>query len=365
MTIPFGNLKRHYEMYHHEFDAAIKSVLDSGWFVLGKAGEQFEQEFADYCNAKFAIGVGSGTDAIHLSLLALGVGAGDEVITVANTCVPTVSAISVTGARPILVDVDSDSFTMSATDLEKRITKRTKAIVPVHMYGQSADIDRIAEVAGRFKIPIVEDAAQAHGTKYKDRKIGSISPLTCFSFYPSKNLGCFGDGGCVTTSDDEIANRLRMLRNYGQRERYYHSIKGVNSRLDEIQAAVLSVKLRYLDRWNDRRRSIARFYRENISSPFVYHPNEMGYGRHIFHLYVIRVQNRIELQKILHESNIGTMIHYPVPIHLQESYKELGYAKGEFPVSEMLGETVMSLPMYPELTDEEVSRVCEQMNILK
>ncbi len=362
MMIPFGNLKRHYETYRHEFDEALQSVLDSGWFVLGKAGEKFENEFAAYCGAKHAVGVGSGTEAIHLSLMALNIGVGDEVLTVANTCVPTVSAISVTGATPVLVDVDTESFTMVADDLARKISRNTKAIIPVHMYGQAADLDPIFDIANLHGIPVVEDAAQAHGTKYKGRKIGSISTMTCFSFYPSKNLGCFGDGGCITTSDDTIAERLRMLRNYGQRERYYHSIKGFNSRLDEIQAALLSAKLKHLDHWNERRRSIARYYRENITSTLVQHPREMEYGDHIFHLYVVRVLAREAFQKRLQQLGVGTMIHYPVPIHLQASYKDLEYKKGDFPVSEQLADSVLSLPMFPELTDDEVAKICSSVN---
>jgi len=362
IKIPFGDLRRQYLQNKIEFDKCFQTVLDSGWFVLGKQLELFEEEFARYCGAGYAVGVGSGTEALHLALVALGVGRGDEVITVANTCVPTVSAISLSNATPVLTDVIEASFTMNAEDLKRRITRRTKVIIPVHLYGQSAHLDEIRRVAESNGIHIVEDAAQAHGTEYKGKKIGSSESLTCFSFYPSKNLGCFGDGGCITTNDGQIASKLKMLRNYGQRERYYHCMKGFNSRLDEIQAALLSVKLRHLDDWNNRRRSIARMYANNITNPLVIHPQEMGYGRHIYHLYVIRVKRRNAFQTFLHEQGIATMIHYPVPIHLQESYQDLGYKRGDFPISEALAKEIVSLPMYPELTDEEILYICDVIN---
>jgi len=362
MKIPFGNLKRQYEKYKSELDMALQSVLDSGWFVLGKIVEKFEHEFAGYCGVDYAVGLGSGTEALHLALTAVGIGPGDEVITAANTCIPTVSAISFCSATPVLTDVDPISFNMSIDDLIQKITCRTKAIMPVHLYGQSADLDPILEIANTRGIPVIEDAAQAHGTKYKGKRIGGISLLTCFSFYPSKNLACFGDGGCVTTNSSFLAERLRLLRNYGQRQRFYHSIKGFNSRLDEMQAAILCAKLPHLEKWNTRRREIADMYKKDIHNQCVLHPTEMIYGRHVYHLYVIRVKNRKAFQSFLHGHGIETSIHYPVPVHLQECYIDLRNKKGDFPVTENLAEEIVSIPIYPELTNEEIKYVCQIIN---
>ncbi len=348
--IPFGDLGRQLSTMREEIDAAIGSTLQSGWFILGKAGEKFEAEFAEYIGVRHCIGVGSGTEALHLALVAVGVGPGDEVITVANTCVPTVSAISFAGATPALVDCDPSSYNIDPTKLETAITNKTRAIMPVHLYGQAADMDPIISTARRHGIPVVEDCAQAHGTEYKGRKTGTFGDIAAFSFYPSKNLGAYGDGGAVLTNDDALADRLRMLRNYGQEKRYYHSIKGFNSRLDEIQAAILSVKLKHLDNWNKRRREIASMYGTLITNPLIRKPREMEYGRHIYHLYPIRVSRRDELQNYLDSNGIQTVIHYPIPVHLQKSYADLGKRKGSYPEAETHGNEELSLPMFPELT---------------
>ncbi|MEJ2715531.1 MAG: DegT/DnrJ/EryC1/StrS family aminotransferase [Deltaproteobacteria bacterium] len=363
--IPFGDLRREYEELSGEIDEAIRTVCRNGWFVLGKKLEEFEAAFADYIGDDVhALGVGSGTEAIHLALLAAGVGNGDYVITVPNTAVPTVSAISLAGAVPLLVDIDPHSYTMDPTLLralakkeKKRLGHRLKAIVPVHLYGQSAPMDPITEIAQEFDLTVIEDACQAAGALYRGRKVGSLGDYAAFSFYPSKNLGAYGDGGMVLTKDPDGAHKLRMLRNYGQEKRYHHTIKGINSRLDELQAAVLLVKLKYLDRWNARRQAIARLYSENIAADQVQKPTEMRYGTHIFHLYVIRHPRRGALQTYLEQKGVQTLIHYPIPIHLQEAYRELGYTRGAFPAAEECADRVLSLPMFPQLTNEQAVRV--------
>ncbi len=360
--IPFGDLSRQLGQIRAEIDTAIDETLKSGWFVLGKAGEKFEIEFTKYIGAKYGVGVGSGTEALHLALLAVGVEPGDEVITVANTCIPTVSAISFANATPVLVDSDPLSYNLDPRKLEAAITDKTRAIMPVHLYGQAADLDPMVSIAKKHGIRIVEDCAQAHGTEYKGMKAGTIGDVAAFSFYPSKNLGAYGDAGMVVTNDQEIADRLRMLRNYGQEKRYYHSIKGFNSRLDEIQAAILSVKLRHLASWNDRRREIARMYSSLIKNPHVHVPQEMTYGKHVYHLYPIRTKYRDALQTFLASSGIQTLIHYPIPVHLQKSYSDLGKPKGSFPEAEAHASEELSLPMFPELTNDEVINISETVN---
>lgn len=368
--IPFGDLAREYQELHIEMDNAIQSVCKKGWFVLGTQGEQFEKAFAGYIgNNVHAVGVGSGTEALHLALIAAGVEHGDYVITVPNTAVPTASAISFAGARPVLVDIDPVSYNMDPVQLREIVIadkaclgRRLKAIIPVHLYGQSADMDPILEIAGEFDLKVIEDACQAHGSEYKGHKAGSIGDYAAFSFYPSKNLGAYGDGGVIVTKDPSEAQKLRMLRNYGQEKRYYHQIKGFNSRLDELQAAVLTVKLKFLDAWNNRRREIADFYNKNIQNPQVTKPVEMTYGRHVFHLYVVRHPDRDGFQNYLKDKGVHTVIHYPVPIHLQEAYKDLGYQKGSFPVAEKYANEILSLPMFPQLKDDELKTITEIIN---
>ena len=343
-------------------DSAVQRVLNRGWFILGQEGEQFEREFAAYLGARHALGVASGTDAIHLALVGAGVRPGDEVITAANTCVPTVSGISSSGALPVLVDVDPVSFNLDPSQIEGAITPRTRAIVPVHLYGQAADLDAIVEIARRHNIRVVEDAAQGVGAMYRNRKLGAIGEAGCFSFYPSKNLGAFGDGGAVVTDDDDIAERVRRLRNYGEVRRYYHATKGVNSRLDEMQAAILRAKLPLLDAWNRRRREIAAIYDREIRNELIRKPVELQYGIHNYHLYVVRCRRRDELQKHMADCGVGTLIHYPVPIHLQEAYQDLRQREGSFPVAEECSREVLTLPVFPELTDDEVNYVAESVN---
>ncbi len=368
--IVFGDLRREYEELSAEIDAAIRGVCRNGWFVLGKKVEEFEAAFAGYIGGGVsAVGVGSGTEALHLSLVAAGVGNGDRVITVPNTAVPTVSAISLAGAIPLLVDIDPGSYCMDPVQLsevvkkeKRRLGRRLKAIVPVHLYGQSASMEPILEIAKEFELKVIEDACQAHGAMYRGRKVGSFGDYAAFSFYPSKNLGAYGDGGMVLTKDPGEARKLKMLRNYGQGKRYYHATKGFNSRLDELQAAILLAKMKYLDVWNARRREIASFYTDHIRSPLIAKPREMAYGMHVFHLYVVRHPRRADLQTFLEKEGVQTMIHYPIPIHLQEAYADLGHGAGSFPAAERCAAEILSLPIYPQLRDDEVRQIVERID---
>lgn len=357
--IPISDVSRQYLNIKDEIDAALLGTIRSGWFILGPRVAEFEKEFAAYCGAKFAVGVGSGTEALHLSLVAAGIKEGDEVITVANTAVPTVCAVISANAKPVFVDIDPLSFNMDPSLIRKKISKRTKAIIPVHLYGQSADMGPIMKIAKEHGLHVIEDACQAHGTEYKGRKVGTLGDMGCFSFYPSKNLGCYGDGGMVITNNGKLAEKIRLLRNYGQKQRYLHITKGFNSRLDEIQAAILSVKLKYLDKWNRRRRALASLYDSLLKDPKVQTPLEMEYSKHIYHLYVIRSGKRDELQAHLKEKGIQTNIHYPIPIHMQKAYRDLKIGKGSLPVTEKYASQILSLPLFPELKEEEVKYVAD------
>ena len=357
-TVPFGNLKLDYVRQRNGIDAAVQRVLDSGWFVLGSAGEAFEQAFAAYCGAPQAVGVGSGTEAIHLALLACGLAPGDEVVTAANTCVPTLAAISFAGGVPVLVDVDPSTGTLDPGRIVERLTSRTRFIVPVHLYGQCADMDPILALAEQHGLQVIEDCAQAHGSRYKGRHAGTLGAAGAFSFYPSKNLGGYGDGGAVICADAAVAERLRMLRNYGQRQRYFHHIKGFNSRLDEIQAAILLAKLPGLDASNLRRQQIAAAYAAGLAGlSWIVLPTEAHGRQHAWHLYVVRVPDRERFQRHLASHGVGTMVHYPVPIHRQEAYAECLPQAPFLPVTEALAPHIVSLPIYPELTDAQVGHV--------
>lgn len=359
MKIPFGNLKRQYEQLREQIDSATREVYESGWFILGQQVQSFEVNFAEYCGAKYAVGVGSGTEALHLALLACGVQPGDEIITVANTCVPTLSAVSFAGAVPVFVDVDEKTLTINPALIEERITPKTKALLPVHLYGQCADMDPILEIACKYGLVVVEDCAQASGSLYKGRMAGTMGHAGAFSFYPSKNLGAFGDGGLVLTNDENLAQTVVKLRNYGQKQRYYHSIKGFNSRLDELQAAILNAKLPYLDTWNKRRQQIARRYHEAFSPVGICCPLEAPDRFHTYHLYVLRVPHRDRFQKLLAQKGIATVIHYPIPVHLQESYPECRVQGKYLLRTSQLAAEIVSLPLYPELSDEEVDYIIE------
>ena len=343
--IPFSDLKLQYLSLKEEIDASIQRVLESGWFILGREVEAFEEEFTRYVGADYGVGVGSGTEALHLGLLACGVGPGDEVITVSHTAVATVAAIELTGARPVLVDIDPRSYTMDPAHMEASIGPATRAIVPVHLYGQTADLDPILSIARRHGLRVLEDAAQAHGAEYKGRKAGSSGDVGCFSFYPTKNLGAFGDGGLVATSDADLAERLKLLREYGWAERYVSSTKGTNSRLDEIQAAILRVKLKKLDEWNAIRREHAALYDQLLAGGPVVTPAEMEYGKHCYHIYAIRSTRREGLRQFLRQNGVGALVHYPVPVHLQEGYRDLGLGEGSLPVTEQVAAEVLTLPV--------------------
>ena len=360
MKVPLLDLKAHHAPLIETFDRAIREVIESNAFAGGPFVERFEEEFAAFCDSAYAVGVGNGTDALWLSLLALGIGEGDEVITVPNTFIATAEAITYCKARPVFVDVDQDTFTMNPAELEKALTDRTKAIIPVHLFGQPADMDPILEFARAHGLFVIEDAAQAHGAEYKGRKAGTLGDAGCFSFYPGKNLGAFGEAGAVVTNDAELKEKIKVLRDHGQAQKYYHSLMGWNCRMDGIQAAVLSIKLRHLEEANLLRRKHALEYNRTFAGiEEVTTPCEASYARHVYHVYAIRVQERDEVRRRLQEKEIGCAVHYPIPIHLQEACQNLGYAVGAFPVSEKLTQEFLSLPMYPELTGEQIEYVAD------
>jgi dTDP-4-amino-4,6-dideoxygalactose transaminase len=358
MKVPFLDLKAHHAPLIEQFDRAIREVIESSAFAGGPFVERFEEEFAAFCGSSHAIAVGNGTDALWLALLALGIGEGDEIITVPNTFIATAEAITYCNARPVFVDVDPDTFTMNPADLEKSLTKKTKAIVPVHLFGQPADMDPILEFARANGLFVLEDAAQAHGAEYKGRKAGTMGDAGCFSFYPGKNLGAFGEAGAVVTNDPELRKQIQMLRDHGQSRKYYHSRMGWNCRMDGIQAAVLSIKLRHLDEANSLRRKHAQEYNQAFTGiDGVLTPFEAKYARHVYHVYAIRVQERDAVLQDLQEKGVGCAVHYPVPVHLQEASRNLAYISGAFPIAENLADEFLSLPMFPELTEEQVEYV--------
>jgi dTDP-4-amino-4,6-dideoxygalactose transaminase len=356
--IPFLDLKAQYASIKSEIDAAVLDVLASAQFVLGDEVAAFEREFAAYCGTRHAIAVNTGTSALHLALLAAGVGSGDEVITVPFTFVATTAAICYIGARPVFVDIDPVTFTMDPARLESAITSRTKAILPVHLYGQMAEMDAISEIADRHGIPLIEDACQAHGAEYKARRAGSVGVSGCFSFYPGKNLGACGEGGIVVTNDDGQMETIRMLRDWGQERRYHHVLKGYNYRMDGIQGAILRVKLRHLEDWTEARRKHARHYSSLLAgSRRVQPPVDAAGRRHVYHVYAVRSPDRDGLQRSLQAEGVQSGLHYPIPVHLQKAYADLGYRTGDFPVSEAAAREVLSLPIYPEMTSRQVECV--------
>jgi len=357
VQVPYLDLKAQYQSIKPEIDAAIARVLESCQFVLGSEVAQFEQNFAAYCETSDCIALNSGTSALHLALLAAGVGPGDEVITVPFTFVASVAAVLYAGSRPVLVDIEPRSFTMDPAAVEKAITHRTKAVLPVHLYGQSADMDPIMDIARRHNLVVIEDAAQAHGAKYKGRSVGSIGDMACFSFYPGKNLGAYGEGGAVTTNNPDYAHTVRMLRDWGQDRKYHHVMRGYNYRMEAFQGAVLGVKLRHLDQWTEARRSVVRQYNELLAPSEVETPIEMPWAKHVYHLYTLRSSERHGLQAALTAAGIQTGIHYSVPVHMQPAYADLGYGPGAFPQAEAAARQVLSLPLYPELTEDAVKRV--------
>jgi len=362
VKVPFLDLKAQYHSIKPEIDAAISKILESSQFVLGEEVASFEKEFAAYAGAPQGIAVNSGTSALHLAFLAAGIGPGDEVITIPHTFVATVAAIRYTGARAVFVDVDPVSFTMDPAKLEAAITPRTKAIAPVHLYGQPADMDPILEIGRRHKLVVVEDAAQAHGGKYKGRPVGSMGDLACFSFYPGKNLGAYGEGGMVVTGNAEYARTIRMLRDWGQERKYHHVLAGYNYRLEGIQGAILRVKLRYLEQWTEARRSHAARYGALLADTGLGLPAETPGTRHVYHVYAVRTGEREALMKRLNEQGIQTGIHYPVPVHLQPAYADSAWGRGSFPHSERAADEVLSLPMFPEMTEEHIQAVSQALH---
>jgi dTDP-4-amino-4,6-dideoxygalactose transaminase len=357
--IPFVDLKAQYQTIKPEIDAAIARVIENTNFILGPQVAAFEKSFAEYVGGAFCVGVNSGTAALQLALMACGIGPGDEVIVPSFTFFATAETVSVLGAVPVFVDVDPVSYTITAAEIEKAITPRTRAIIPVHLYGQAADLDPIRALAEQHNLHVIEDAAQAHGGEYKGRRVGGLGTAGCFSFYPSKNLGAYGEAGAVVTNDEDIARQLRLLRQHGQTSKYAHAIVAYNFRLEEIQAAVLNVKLPHLDKWNNGRRERAARYNELLSDTGLVLPREMEYARHVYHVYTVQCDNRDELQNRLTANGIQSGVHYPVPIHLQPAYASLGYKTGDLPVTERLSKRVLSLPLFAELTDAQQRAVAD------
>jgi dTDP-4-amino-4,6-dideoxygalactose transaminase len=353
------DLKVQYDAMKDEIDRAVLEVIGNTAFILGPQGKALEQSIATYHGVKYAVGVASGTDALHLALRAADIGPGDEVITTPFTFIATAEAVSYQGAVPVFVDIRPDTFNIDVTKIESRITKRTKAILPVHLYGQSADMTAIMAIARKHKLKVIEDCAQSFGADHRGTKTGAFGDLGCFSFFPSKNLGCYGDGGMVITNDARLAERLQSLRNHGSKVRYYHDEVGYNSRLDEIQAAVLNVKFKRIDSYNAGRIRSAALYKKYLSVPSVQTPVESGDGKHVYHQYTIKVKDRDAVKKRLDDAKMSSMIYYPVPLHLQAAYQGLGMMQGSLPVSEQAARDVLSLPMYPELTEEQIMTVSD------
>ena len=355
--IPFLDLQAQYKSIRSEVTDAVEKTLESCQFALGPEVEAFEHEFAAFCGSRYGVGVNSGTSALHLALLASGVGAGDEVVTVSATFVATVAAIDYVGARPVFVDIKQDTLTMDPKCIEAVITERTKAIIPVHLHGQPADMDAIVEIAARYGLAVIEDAAQAHGAQYGGRRVGSIGNLGCFSFYPGKNLGAYGEAGIVVTDDAEYAEQMRVLRDWGQERKYHHVRKGFNYRMDGLQGAVLRVKLRHLEQWTEMRRQHAATYGQILQDSCVRIPTPVKAGRHVYHVYGVRSEARDSLQRFLLEAGIQTAIHYPIPVHLQKAYADPDQAPPDLPITERASRELLSLPMYPELSRAQIEEV--------
>lgn len=361
--IKFLDLHKINERYREEIDNRISKVLDSGWYLLGKEDETFEKNFAEYCGVKHAAGAANGLDALNLIIKAYGFKAGDEIIVPANTYIASILAISENGCTPVLVEPDINTYNINPDLIEEKITENTKAIMVVHLYGQAVQMDKIWELAKKYNLKIIEDSAQAHGAMLNGKRTGNLGDASGFSFYPGKNLGCLGDGGAVTTNDDELAEKIRALRNYGSKVKYHNIYKGINSRLDEIQAAVLDVKLKYLDEDNKKRREIAKYYRENIKNPLIILPKVYDESAHVWHIFAVRTEERNKFQEYLKDKGIQTLIHYPIPPHKQKCYEE--WNNMSFPISEEIHNTILSLPISPVMTDEEVKIVCDCVNKYK
>jgi len=368
-TIPLVDLKRQYASIKQEIDESLMRVLDNTSFILGHEVAEFERQFAEFCHVDYTIGVASGTDALILALRSLNVGSGDEVITSSNTFIATAAAISHVGAKPVLVDIEDETYNIDTSKIEIAITARTKAIIPVHLYGHPADMDSILEISKKYNLAVIEDACQAHGAEYKGQIVGSIGEIAAFSFYPGKNLGAYGDGGAVATNNNELAEKVLLLRDHGSPKKYCHDVIGYNSRLDAIQAAILKVKLKHLKDWNEKRRQNASTYckylKELADEELVILPKEKDWAKHVYHLYVIQVDGSIrdKLVEHLNAKQIGALIHYPIPIHLQQAYKHLGYSIGDFPVTRQLTCKIISLPMFSELEEQEIEYITDQIKV--
>lgn len=358
--VKFLDLHKINERFRTEIDERIKKVLDSGWYILGKEGEIFEKNFASYCGVKHAIGAANGLDALKLIIKAYGFGEGDEIIVPANTYIASILAITDNRCTPVLVEPDINTYNINPDLIEEKITPKTKAIMVVHLYGQAVEMEKILQLAKKYDLKIIEDSAQAHGAVYQGKKTGNLGDASGFSFYPGKNLGCLGDGGAVTTNDDELAEKIRALRNYGSHVKYENIYKGCNSRLDEIQAAVLDVKLQYLDADNEKRRKIAKVYRENIKNPLIAPPQVKQELSHVWHVFPVRVGNRDGFKKYLADKGIETLIHYPIPPHKQAAYKE--WNNLSFPITEKIHEEIILIPISPVMTDEEIQKVVDVVN---
>ncbi|MFZ2863580.1 MAG: DegT/DnrJ/EryC1/StrS family aminotransferase [Ignavibacteriaceae bacterium] len=371
MNIPFLDLKANYNSIKSEVNAAIQQVLDNTAYILGASVQNFERDFSAAHQVKYCLGTSSGTDANHLVLWGLGIGAGDEVIVPANTFIATAWGATLCAATPVFVDCDPETYNIDPAKVEKAITKKTKAIVAVHLYGQSADLDPLIDIAKKHNLILVEDAAQAHLAEYKGKLVGGLTEAASFSYYPGKNLGAYGEGGAVTTNNEALYNKIKKLREHGQSQKYYHDILGHNYRMEGIQGAVLEVKLKYLSKWTDARRSVAAKYNEGLKNfAKVITPKEASYAKHVYHLYVIQLndgsleksnQLRDKLKDFLTQNGVNVGLHYPIPLHMQECFKNLGYKKGDFPNSEKIAESGLSLPMFPELTDEQINYVIEKI----
>lgn len=362
MKIPLVDLKAQYLSIKSEIDQAIKNVINDTAFVKGKYVKKFEEEFAEYCGAEFCVGVGNGTDALFVVMKALGIEQGDEVITAANSFIATAEAISATGAKPVFVDCHSDYYVIDVTKIEEKISNRTKAIIPVHLYGQPANMDKINEVANKHNLYVVEDAAQAHGALYKGKKVGTFGDAASFSFYPGKNLGAYGDAGAIVTNNSELATKCRMLADHGRIGKYNHEFEGYNSRLDGLQAAILSAKLKYIDEWNEKRRAVAHKYNGLLKSALVVIPSEVPDTKSVYHLYIIRTEQRDKLRQYLEAQGISTGIHYPVGLPFLTAYQYLQHKPEDFPVTYKYQNEVLSLPVFPELDGESIRYICTCIN---
>jgi len=359
MNIPLLDLKAQYESIKNEINKAVLGVLESGNYVLGPNIKALEEEVAAYCGVKHGIGVANGTDALFLSLKVYGIGSGDEVITTPYTFFATAEVISLVGATPVFVDIDPKTYNIDVTKIEEKVTERTKAIIPVHIFGQMVDMDTIMEIAKKYNLLVVEDACQAIGAEYKGKKAGSIGHISCFSFFPTKNLGGYGDGGMIVTNDGEIAEKIKVLRTHGSKPKYHHSVLGYNSRLDELQAAILRVKFKYLDKWNEQRRQKAKSYNQFLTNKVLSVPYIEEGNTSIYHLYIIRVLQRDKIMQLLKEKGIGCAIYYPVPLHLQKVYEELGYKEGALSEAEKASLETLAIPLYAELTDRELQEISQ------